>query len=300
MINITFLGTAAHTPSVKKNHSAILLNYNEENILIDCGEGTQRQFRYANLNPCRITRILISHCHADHVLGIPGLLSTLAMSGYNKTLYIYGPSGTKEKIKLILDAFNFRREYEIKVEEVKGKFLETKDFYLESESMQHGTPCNAYSFVKKRQIRIDKLKLKKSKIPEWPILQKLKEGKNIIYNKKKYLSKDLTYSEPEKKITIIMDTLLNKKMAPFAKNSDILISESTFLENSENGKKLAKEHSHLTAKQAAETAKKSKSKKLILTHLNQRYENSSKKILEEAKKVFKNTEIANDLEKFRI
>ncbi len=297
MINLTFLGTAAHVPTIKKNHSAILLTYNEENILIDCGEGTQRQFRYAKINPGKITRILISHWHADHVLGIPGLLSTLALSGYNKKLFIYGPKGTKEKIKSIFDAFNFRREYEIKVEEVQGKFLETKDFYLEAKSMQHKIPCNAYSFTKKGQIRIDKTKLKKTKIPEGPILQKLKQGKDITYKNKKYLAKNLTYSEEDEKITIIMDTLFNNKIIPFAKNSDILISEATF---SDEIKDQAKEHKHMTIKQAAEVAKKSKSKKLILTHISQRYENKSKKILEEAKKVFKNTEIAKDLDKFSL
>jgi ribonuclease Z len=297
MVNVTFLGTAAHIPTIKKNHSSILINYNKENILIDCGEGTQRQFRYAKLNPCKITRILISHWHLDHILGIPGLLSTLSLSGYNKTLYIYGPYGTKEKIKSLFYAFNFKREYEIKVEEVQGKFLETKDFYIEAKPMQHKIPCNAYAFVKKGQIRIDKEKLKKSKIPEGPILQKLKQGKDIIYKNKKYLAKNLTYSEPEKKITIIMDTLLNTKMVPFAKNSDILISEASF---SDEIKEQAKEHKHLTIKQAAQTAKKSYSKKLYLTHISQRYENKSKEVLKEAKKIFKNTEIAKDLEKLEI
>ena len=88
MTKITFLGTSDQIPSRSRNHTSILLTYEGENILIDCGEGTQRQFRKANLNPCKITKILISHWHGDHVLGLPGLLSTLALSGYNKTLHI--------------------------------------------------------------------------------------------------------------------------------------------------------------------------------------------------------------------
>ncbi len=88
MIKITFLGTSDQIPSAKRNHTAILLTYKGENILVDCGEGTQRQFRKARLNPCKITRLLITHWHGDHVLGIPGLLKTLALSGYNKTLSI--------------------------------------------------------------------------------------------------------------------------------------------------------------------------------------------------------------------
>ena len=78
-INVTFLGTGSAIPTARRNHPAILLRYKAESILIDCGEGTQRQFRKAHLNPCKITRILISHWHADHALGIPGLLMTMAM-----------------------------------------------------------------------------------------------------------------------------------------------------------------------------------------------------------------------------
>lgn len=297
MINITFLGTAAHIPTLKKNHSAILLNYNRENILFDCGEGTQRQFRYAKLNPCKVTRILISHFHADHILGIPGFLSTLSLSGYNNTLYIYGPRGTKEKINQIIRTFNFKTEYKIEVKDVSGKFLDEKDFIISAKSMKHKIPCNAYSFVKKEQIRIDKDKLKKSKLPEGPILQDLKKGKNIIHNGKKYLAKNLTYKEDAKKFTVVMDTLFNEGIISFARNSDVLVCEATF---GEDLKEQAKLHKHMTVKQAAESAKKSKSKKLILTHISQRYEYKEKEVLEEAKKVFKNTVIAKDFDKIKL
>ena len=292
-ITINFLGTAGQVPTTKRNHSAILLTFNEENILIDCGEGTQTQFRKAKLNPGKITRILISHFHGDHILGIPGILSTLALNGYNKTLYIYGPKGSKKFIHDLLQLFNFRREYEIKVEEVTGKFLETKDFFIEAKSMTHGIPCNAYSFSKIGHTRIDREKLKKSGLPSGPILQTLKEGKNIAYNGKKYLAKDLTYKEDDLKISIIMDTSVNKEIAPFVKNSDLIISEASFDSQLEEH---AKEHQHLTAKQAGEIAKKSKSKRLILTHISQRYENKLKELLDDAKTEFENTTIAKDLE----
>jgi len=90
-ITITFLGTSQAIPTARRNHTAILLQYKAENLLIDCGEGTQRQFRKARLNPCKITKLLITHWHGDHILGIPGLLQTLLLNQYNKTLEIYGP-----------------------------------------------------------------------------------------------------------------------------------------------------------------------------------------------------------------
>src|SRR4030042_2748714 len=127
-INITFLGTSDSVPSAVRNHPAVLLTYLEENILIDCGEGTQRQFRKAKRNPCKITRILITHWHADHVLGIPGLLKTLALSGYNKTLFIYGPKGTKELMNNLLNLFGIKEKYPLIVKDVIGKFFENENF----------------------------------------------------------------------------------------------------------------------------------------------------------------------------
>jgi ribonuclease Z len=296
-IKITFLGTADQIPSAERNHSAILLTYDGENILVDCGEGTQRQFRKAKLNPCKITRLLITHWHGDHVLGIPGLLATLALSGYRKTLYIYGPKGTKHFIRDMLKVFGFKRKYKIVVEDVEGKFVDEKDFYLEAEKMNHGIPTNAYTFVKKGLIRIDKAKLKKSKLPHGPLLQKLKQGKNITYKKKKYLAKNLTYSEGDIKVSFVLDTLNNKKIIPFVKESDLLICESSFGDELQSQ---ATEHLHLTSKQAAEIAKKSKSKKLALTHLSQRYEKNTKKILNQAKKVFKNSVVVKDLDEINL
>ena len=106
-IKITFLGTSDSIPTKERNHTSILLNYKNENILIDCGEGTQRQFKKANLNPCRLTSILITHWHGDHILGLPGLLQTLAMQNYNRTLKIYGPRNTKKFAEEIMKMFVF-------------------------------------------------------------------------------------------------------------------------------------------------------------------------------------------------
>jgi ribonuclease Z len=296
-IKINFLGTSAQIPTAKRNHSAIFLNYKEENILIDCGEGTQRQFRKARLNPCRITRILITHIHGDHIFGLPGLLSTLNFSGYNKELHIYGPRGFKRIIEDFIDLEHLKNGFKIKIEEVSGKFYECEDFYIEAESMEHGIPTNAYNFVIKSKIRIDKAKLKKYKIQEGPLLKSIKQGKDIVYNGRKYKAKDLTYSERGKKVSIVLDTLFNNKIKKFVENADILICESSF--SSENIAD-AKEHLHLTAKQCGEIAKTAKAGKLILTHISQRYENNLKELLKDAKNIFKNTVIAEDFSEFEI
>jgi len=297
-IDLTFLGTGDQIPSKTRNHTSILLSSNEENILIDCGEGTQRQFRRAGLNPCKITRILITHWHGDHVLGIPGILSTLSVSGYNKTLFIYGPKGTKEKIKKILEIFNFYKTYEIKIEELtSGRFYEGKNFYLESEEMEHGIPALAYSFNLIGKTRINKEKLKKSGLPEGPLLKKLKEGKDVVHKEKKFKSRDLIYKEPGKKISFVLDTKLNKKILPFVKSSDLLVCEGTYSKELE---KEAGEHLHMTVTQAAEIAKEGNVKKLILTHVGSRHSKNMKGILEEAKEIFKDSTLARDLDRLEI
>ena len=125
-IKIIFLGTGSAIPTARRNHPAVLLQFKDENILFDCGEGTQRQFKKAKLNPCKITKILISHWHGDHTLGIPGLLQTLVLNGYNKKLEIYGPRGTKKKVKEIMDFF-------VKVLKAKNK----RDIFAIKENICH-------------------------------------------------------------------------------------------------------------------------------------------------------------------
>ena len=297
MVRVTFLGTADQIPSVKRNHTGIFLTQMDENILIDCGEGMQRQFRIAGLNPCKITKILITHVHGDHVLGLSGILQTLSVSGYNKKLSVYGPVGIKEFMRKLLDAFPFRCEYDIKVEEAKGKFFDNGDFYLEAEEMTHGCACNSYSFVKVGKRRIDKNKLKKLKIKAGPHLQKLKDGKNISYEGKKYLAKDLTYVEDDLKVSVVLDTTVNEKIVPFVKNASLLISESTF---GSELKEKAEEHNHMTVIDAAKIAKKAKVKKLVLTHISQRYEAKLKDILSQAKAVFPESVLVKDFDKIEI
>jgi ribonuclease Z len=292
-IKITFLGTGGMIPDERRNHPAFLLTSQTENILVDCGEGTQIQFRKAKLNPCKITKILITHWHGDHTFGLPGLLRTLSTSGYNKKLYIYGPRGFKRHMNEMFKAFGEINEFEIQVKEVSGKFFENDDFYLTAESMIHVQPCNAYSFILKGKKRIDKSKLRKYKIKPGKHLQKLKQGKGISYQGKRYKAKDLTFSEKEKKVSFVLDTLMNNKIVGFAKNSDVLVCESTFSDELENK---AKEYKHLTSTQAAGIAKKSKSKELYLVHVSQRYSRDNKKILNEAKKIFPRSQIPRDLD----
>ncbi len=297
-IHVNFLGTGDAMPTARRNHSAFLVSYADENILIDCGEGTQRQFRKAGLNPCRITRLLITHWHGDHILGIPGLLQTLGLSGYNRKLRIYGPKGTGNFMRRIFDMFIYIGKLDYEINEINsGKVFETKEFYVEAKPMLHGANCLAYAIVEKDKLRIDKKKLKKLKLPASPLIGKLQKGEDIIFNGKKIRAKDVSYLQKGRKIAFILDTGYNENAVEIARNADALIIESSF---SKEEKEQAERYKHLTAEQAARIAKKARVKNLILTHVSQRYEKNMKKIELEAKKIFRNTKLAKDFDKIEV
>ena len=268
-MEIIFLGTGQAVPTAERNHTAILLNYENESILVDCGEGTQRQFRKAGLNPCKLTKILITHWHGDHILGIPGLLQTLALSNYNRTLDIYGPYGTKKYMDMILGIFVFAGKIDVNVHEItEGVFYDNK-FILEAFSLEHGTPTLAYSFSEKDKKRIDMKKARKLGLKAGPMIGDLQRGKAIKLGKKTIKFSDIGYAEKGKKIAFIFDTQLCDGCIEAAKNADIVISEATYAEEM---REKAREYKHLTASQAAMIAKKANAKKLYLSHISQRYE----------------------------
>lgn len=290
-MEITFFGTSQAVPDKERNQSSILLSYNSENILLDCGEGTQRQMKIAKFNACKLTKLLITHWHGDHILGLPGLLQTLALNNYSKTLQVYGPKGTKKFFDLIMSIFIFRDKIKVQVNEIEnGKFFENKDFILISAKMDHSSNCVAYSFTEKDKRRIKMNELKKIGVKEGPWIKQLQEGKNINHKNKKVLVSKYTELIKGKKISFIFDTAYNENCAKLVKDSDLLISEACFLGMH---KELADERKHLTAEQTAKIAKQAKVKKLIVTHISQRYPNK-KVILDEVKKTFKNSELAHD------
>ncbi|MDP4012569.1 MAG: ribonuclease Z [Candidatus Nanoarchaeia archaeon] len=295
-MKITFLGTSSSIPTKERNHSAFLLSYKTENILFDCGENVQRQLTIAKISPAKITKILISHWHGDHVLGIPGLLTTIGNISADKIVEIYGPEGTKKQFEYVKKAFLTETIPKVKIIEIKkvGKFFENHDFCLDAQKLKHPIPCLAFSFIEKDKLRINKDKLKQLKIPKGPIIKDLTEGKNIKLNNKVIRYKEITYLQKGKKLTYLSNTGVSPSCIKAAKNADVIISEATF---SKADEKKAIEYQHLTSEQAAQIAKKAKAKKLILTHFSPRYKDT-KDLEKEAKTIFKNTECASDFISF--
>lgn len=293
-IELTFLGTSDAIPTAERNHTAVLMRYKNESILVDCGEGTQRQFRFAKINPCKLTKILITHWHGDHVLGLQGLLQTLALNNYNKTLKIYGPKGTKDFMDLILRIFISAGKIKVEVKEVEGGvFFKDNDFFLEAVPLVHGAPCVGYIFSETDKRKMDINNLKRLGV-KGKLIGELQRGNEVRVDKRIVKPEDVSHLQKGKRVAFILDTRMCDNCYKLAKDADLLISEATFLSEME---KKAMEYKHLTAKQAAEIAKKSNVKKLILTHISQRYEREKQKLLQEAKKIFKNTKLAMDFDR---
>ena len=296
-MQILFLGTSSMVPTKERNQSGVLISCGSEGILVDCGEGTQRQLKIAGIKLTKITKILISHWHGDHVLGIPGLIQSMSASGYEKTLNIYGPVGTKKFMEKMFGVFLFDRRIDICVYEVKkGNFFEDRTLVLEAEHLNHNIETLGYNIVEKGKRKINLRFVKKLGIPEGPLLGKLQEGKSIIWEGKKVGVDKATNVVKGKRITIISDTVPCKGADKLAKNSDLLVCEATYASNLENK---GEEHSHMTAKQAAELANRSNVKKLVLTHFSARYKNT-RELEEDARNCFGNVLCAKDFMKINL
>jgi len=291
-MNITFLGTACMTHTKERNQSGIFLKYKGEGVLFDCGEGIQRQMKIAGIKLTDVTKILISHWHGDHVLGLPGLIQSLAASEYAQTLEVYGPKNIQNQIRGVLQAFGVQKPpIPLRIQEVgDGLFFENNDFFLSSASLEHSVPCVGYSFQEqdRRRIRLDIVK--KIGIPEGPLLGELQEGKDIEWKGKKVKCEETTTVVKGRKLTVIVDTVATRNCIVLAKNADLLICEATY---SSKEKDKAKQYKHLTAKESAQIAAKSSVEKLILTHFSQRYKNTQE-IEEDARTVFNNVICAYD------
>jgi ribonuclease Z len=296
-MEITFLGTSCAVPTKDRGHSTFYLDYKGEGILFDCGENSQRQLKIAGIKPAKITKVLISHWHGDHVFGLPGLIYTLGMGEYNKTLKIYGPPGTKKYLATMLDSTVDAVRIKIEVNEVgEGVFYEGKWFRLEAAKLEHRCPTLGFAFVEKDRRRIDVKYTKKAGIPEGPLLGRLQEGKSVTWKGKKINAKDATYVVKGKKLVYIADTLPCRGANKIAKNADLLIVASTY---TSKDKDKAEKHLHLTAQQAGLIASKSNVKQLVLTHFSTRYKNIHD-LEQDARDVFDNSFAAKDFMKIEL
>ncbi|MBN1683011.1 ribonuclease Z [Candidatus Bathyarchaeota archaeon] len=293
-MKITFLGTSGSMPTPSRGSSSIAVKLGSEVILFDCGEGTQRQMVSAHISFMKIYKILISHLHGDHILGLPGLLQTMSLLHREDSLDIYGPKGTHNFLQSIFDSLG-GPGFKVTIHELieKGVIYQSKSYHIEAIPAIHRIEAWSYGlFEEPRPGRFYPEKARALHIPEGVLWKNLQENQNIEIN-----GRIINWSEvvdpPRRGRRLIYsgDTSYNDNLINLAQFADVLIHEATFTEDLINR---ATDDGHTTAKQAAELALKANVKLLILTHISSRYSNPEQ-ILQEAQTIFPNVKVAHDL-----
>ena len=291
-MEIIFLGTSSGIRSHTRNHPGILLKTRNDCLLFDCGESTQGQLMEARINPMKISNIFITHYHGGHILGLPGLLQLLNLRKREEPLTIYGPKGIKRIKKAIYSLGHSKFNFPIEFKEIDdGTVLETDEYIIKAKKVKHSRINLAYSIEDNNKPVFLREKAINLGVPVGPLFGKLHNGEEVEVDGK-IIKPEQVLGPPRKsiKITYSGDTKYCKKMIEFAKDSDLLIHESTYTLKYKNN---AKKNSHSTSRDAASVAKSSNSKRLILTHISPF--SKPKDLLKEASEVFENVEIAYDL-----
>lgn len=300
-MELEFLGTGAGVPAKHRNVSSLALKLLDERNsiwLFDCGEGTQMQILRTTIKPRKIEKIFISHLHGDHIFGLPGLLSSRSFQGGEEPVEIYGPVGLENYVRTSLQVTKTHLSYPLHFVEIKeGIIFQDKQFTVESMLLDHG--IDSYGFRVKEAdhegvLQVDKLVA--LGVPAGPIYGKIKRGEKVtMLDGTTIDGRDFVGEEKKGRVvTIFGDTRFMTRSSEFAKNSDVIVHESTF---NKNESKLARAYFHSTTQQAATIAKEAHAKKILLTHISARYlAKEAKELEEEAREIFPNTQIAKDFD----
>lgn len=293
---ITFLGTGAAVPTLNRGTSSQFIDCHQRKILIDCGEGTQLKLRQAKIKFQNLQLVLISHLHGDHVLGLPGLISTMQLLGRVQPLQVIGPKGIKKfvltQLKLTYGYLGFHIEFTELEKEQTGVVFEDKCLSVSTFPLLHRVPTQGYRIEEK----IGKRPLNKEAFDATGVsvayIEKLKAGMDVTDNdgrEVKYL--DVTFPpKPTKAYAYCSDTKYNEEMLQYIENVNLLYHEATFVEKE---RQRAQDTFHSTAKDAAKIALKAKVGKLVLGHFSARYTETIEH-LKEAKTIFKNVCVPED------
>lgn len=300
-MRIITLGTGAGRPTLRRSSSAVALEHQGRTFLFDCGEGTQLQLMKSPLHWGKLQAVFIGHLHGDHVNGLPGLLGTLSLSDRQDPLSVYGPKGIQDFLAVHQKYQSMSLRYSLKVHEINqaGVLHRGEDFQVETYPLTHSIPCWGYVF-RENQLRghFDGEKAEREGIPSGPLRAQLIEGKTITLKDGRKFRPDefLGPPRPGRSVAYCLDTKPCEEAVKMAKGVDLLIYEATFCE--EHGTE-AHDWGHSTAADGARIASQAGVKRLILTHISQRYSDPGI-LLEQARLIFSEVNIANDLDIFTL
>ncbi|MGE5556831.1 MAG: ribonuclease Z [Methanocella sp.] len=294
-IRIVFLGTSGSVPTLKRSLPCIVIQCPRDQWMFDCGENVQRQMMGAKVSFHRKMKILISHLHGDHVLGLPGLLQTMALMDRKEPLQVYGPVGLSKFLICTKETLNFGLTYPVEINEITGEglIIDDQEYQVSAIKANHSVDGYCFAFIEKP--RPGKFYPKKAQalgVPQGELWSKLQSGQTVtLPNGKTIQPSDVMGPQrPGRKIIYTGDTKPFEALIPFAEGADLLIHECTF---DDSFLERAEVDGHSTPSQAAAQAKAANAKRLALTHISARYPDASP-LLEQAKKVFPNSILAED------
>ncbi|MCJ7450459.1 MAG: ribonuclease Z [Candidatus Nanohaloarchaeota archaeon QJJ-9] len=291
------LGTSSAVPTAKRDLAANLLDFQGEKILFDCGEGTQKTLMKYQLGLMQIDKVFITHWHADHFSGLLGLVQTLGMEGRDRPLYIYGPEGTEENTKRLLELGHFNRQYDIYADDLEpGDRVEGDEYEIRAFRTDHRVPSLGFVFEEEEKTKASRKKMEELGLEPSPKIGRLKEGESVEIDGETIKPEQVVEKVPGRKVVYTGDTEYSEKTVKASKNADLLVHDSTFTQD------LVKDgrEKHASAKQAAEVAKKAGVEKLVLTHFSRRFDKDASPLLEEAEEVFENSVLAEEGKEFEV
>ncbi len=297
-LDVVFLGTAGSMPTARRAPSATLVRRGGERLLFDCGEGTQRQLLRSDVGLVDLPEIFLTHFHADHFLGLPGMLKTFALRGREVPLTIYGPRGLNELLHVLARVIG-RLTYEVPtVELAAGAALPRDGYELRTFPVRHGRDALGYALVEEeRPGRFDVATADALEIPFGPERGMLQAGEPVTLADGRVLTPDqvLGPARPGRKLVLTGDTAPFDGVVEAAFGADLLVHEATFCEDEADR---ARETEHSTALEAAGVARDAGVKLLALTHLSSRYGGGD--VEREARTVFPDTVVPRDFDTIEI
>jgi ribonuclease Z len=293
-LDLVFLGTSGSMPTAQRAPTAILLRRGGERLLFDCAEGTQRQLLRSNVGLIELREVFLTHYHADHYLGLPGMLKTFALRGRETPITIYGPPGLSELFGALRRIFG-RLTYPYELIELQpGEILERGNYRLATFPVNHGVSALGYAVVEDpRPGRFDVEAANALGVPAGPERGTLQRGEPVTLPDGRVVAPESVLGEvrPGRRVVVSADTAYAQDVVEAARGAEVLVHEATFAEEE---RERARETLHSTAAEAAQVAREAEVGLLALTHLSNRYFGGE--IEREAQAIFPNTVVPRDLD----
>jgi ribonuclease Z len=297
-LDLIFLGTAGSTPTARRAPAGLLLRRGGDKLLIDCAEGTQRQLMRSTIGLLELREVFLTHYHADHYLGLPGMLKTFALRGRELPITIYGPPGLNDLFSALRRIFG-RLTYDYDLVELhSGDVLGREEYRIVTFHVTHGVPALGYALVEDpRPGRFDVAAADALGVPAGPDRGRLQAGETIQLSEGQVVSPEqvLGPARPGRKVLVTGDTAPSLSFVDLAAGADLLVHEATFCEDE---RERARETQHSTAKEAAQVAATAGVRLLALTHLSSRY--FGPEVSKEARAIFPATVVPRDFDTIEI